>query len=148
MVATNHALTGALIGLSVGHPVALPLAFFSHFLLDAIPHYGEEPDHIKSRRFIIQLFIDASLCGALVLLLGVSAPANWLLAAGCAFLAASPDFMWIPKFLRARRGLPEESSDSIIIRFHSWIQWFQRPIGAAVEVVWVAGSLLVLAKLL
>ena len=148
MVATNHALTGAIIGLSIGHPVALPLAFMSHFVLDAIPHYGEHPDHIQSRRFVVQLIIDASLCGVLVLFLAASSPAHWLLAVVCAFLAASPDFMWIPKFLRARRGQPEKGSDSLIIRFHTRIQWFQRPAGAAVEAVWLAVSLTVLANLL
>jgi hypothetical protein len=148
MVATNHAVTGALIGLSLGHPVALPLAFASHFVLDAIPHYGDDNKRIATRSFVIQLLIDAAFCGLLVLTLALKGPANWLLAASCAFLAASPDFMWIPKFLHARRGNKEGKSHSSVIRFHTWVQWFQKPIGAVVEVVWLAGSVLLLANIL
>src|SRR5438270_5495542 len=41
MTATNHAITGAAIALAVKKPeLAIPLAFISHFALDAIPHYN------------------------------------------------------------------------------------------------------------
>jgi hypothetical protein len=51
VTAPNHALTGALIGLSVANPVlALPLAFVSHLLQDTVPHYDPaEPDMAKLR---------------------------------------------------------------------------------------------------
>lgn len=148
MIATNHALTGALIGLSIGHPVALPLAFASHFVLDAIPHYGDDNKRIANSSFVIQLLIDAAFCGLLVLILALNGPANWLLAVSCAFLAASPDFMWIPKFLHARRGKNEIKSRNLAIRFHTWIQWFQKPVGAVVEVVWLVGAVLILANII
>jgi hypothetical protein len=148
VIATNHALTGAILGLSIGHPVALPLAFASHFVLDAIPHYGDDNKRLASSSFVIQLFIDAAFCGLLVLVLALSGPIDWLLAASCAFLAASPDFMWIPKFLHARRGNKEAKSHNAVIRFHTWIQWFQKPIGAVVEVAWLAGAVLLLAKII
>lgn len=147
MVATNHALTGAVIGLSVGSPIALPLAFLSHFVLDSIPHFGDDDKRIAKTSFIFQLLIDASLCGLLVLGLFFSGNAGWLLAAFCAFLAASPDFMWLPRFLRARQGKKEAESTNPVLRFHSWIQWFQRPVGAVVEMAWLAGSLFALAKI-
>jgi hypothetical protein len=39
MMATPHMMAGAAIGKAVGRPwVALPIAFVSHFLLDAVPH--------------------------------------------------------------------------------------------------------------
>lgn len=147
MVATNHALTGAIIGLSIGSPIALPLAFLSHFVLDSIPHFGDDDKRISKLSFILQLLIDAGFCGLLVVGLFFSGNPSWVLVAFCAFLAASPDFMWLPRFLRARQGRKEAVATNPVLRFHSWIQWFQRPIGAVVEIVWLAGSLLILAKI-
>lgn len=44
MLATNHVLVGGAIGAVVEKPLpAFAAGFFSHFLLDAIPHYG--PGH-------------------------------------------------------------------------------------------------------
>lgn len=146
MTATNHAVTGALIGLSIGHPIALPLALLSHFALDALPHFGREADFIKSKSFIAFLISDASLCVLLVVLLAIASPVNWLLAAICSFLATSPDFMWFPRFLRATRGLKEPKLTHPIAKFHSWIQWFQRPIGAVVELTWFASAMFLLVK--
>ena len=41
MLITNHVLCGAAIGAAVGRPAAaLPLGVASHFVLDAIPHWG------------------------------------------------------------------------------------------------------------
>lgn len=144
MIATNHALTGAIIGLTVAGPIALPLAFVSHFVLDSIPHYGDNDKRLKNTSFIMQLLIDAVLCGLLVILLALTGAANWPLAVACAFLAASPDFMWLPRFLRARRGQKEPRKKNWIIAFHSWVQWFQRPIGAVVEVVWLVSAVSIL----
>ena len=51
MTATNHALTGAIIGFTVVAPLAFLVAILSHFVLDAIPHFGANvPDnmHIKN----------------------------------------------------------------------------------------------------
>ena len=43
MTATNHALTGAIIGLVIGEPVlAIALAFASHFICDALPPVGSQ----------------------------------------------------------------------------------------------------------
>ena len=42
MTGFNHAATGALITVLVNPVLAVPLAFASHFVLDAIPHFGWE----------------------------------------------------------------------------------------------------------
>ena len=42
MTGTNHAMTGGVIGLVIGGPIAIPIAFASHFLLDWMPHLGFE----------------------------------------------------------------------------------------------------------
>lgn len=149
MTATNHALTGALIGLSVGHPVALLIALGSHFVLDAIPHYtDEELMKASSKNFAILLVVEACICAGIVLLLLMARPEHWLLGSVCAFLATSPDFMWIPRFVRARRGQTEPKLKNVVMRFHNGIQWFARPIGAFVELAWCVGAFLLLANMI
>lgn len=148
MRAINHALTGTAIGLLVGEPlIALPAALASHFVCDSIPHHGSQnpnPKVLKSRLFAQTLVLDAVLCGLLVGLLAFSQPLHWQLAAVCAFLAASPDFLYIPRFLGARAN-KDEYKPNPLVRFTINIQWFQRPIGWLVEVAWlVAGIAVVL----
>lgn len=146
MTATNHALTGAIIGLAVGQPlIALPAAFVSHFVCDALPHYGSaHPDKaIRSDRFRNYLITEASLCFLLVLILAVTRPVHWQLASLCAFLAASPDFFWINKYVTVRAGRPWHPN--AFSRFAVGIQWFQRPVGAVVEAAWFVSAVAVLA---
>ena len=41
MVITNHVLAGSLIGIGIKEPtLAITLAFVSHFVMDALPHFG------------------------------------------------------------------------------------------------------------
>lgn len=145
MTAINHALTGAAIGLISGQPeIALPLALVSHFVCDALPHYGsrEASRAIKSRLFRHYLVAEAGLCFLVVLFLTAAQPPHWQLAAACAFVAASPDFLWVNRFrleISGRRWRPNAFS-----RFAQNIQWFQRPIGGLVEVVWFASALAII----
>jgi hypothetical protein len=143
MRAINHSLTGAFIGLSVVDPfVALPLALASHYLLDAIPHYGEKgnSDSLVSRRFIYLLIIDALLCIGLVALIIVRRPDRWLLAVICAFLAASPDFLSINLFYRALKKAPWAPNK--YNKFAGYIQWFEKPIGLVVEGAWLVALII------
>jgi hypothetical protein len=147
MRALNHAVTGALIGLSVGQPlVAVPAALASHFVLDVIPHYDNKNTPSKklvSRAFKLGLVVDAFLCGVLVAVLYGRQPYHWALAAVCAFVAASPDLLSFPRFLKANQGKSYKLKG--YFRWAQEIQWFERPIGAAVEIAWlVAGIVLLL----
>ena len=150
MTAINHALTGASIGLLIGKPlVAVPLALLSHFICDALPHFGivkNQKDWLSSKIFRNYLISDALACVALVAVLAAIQPAHWLLAAICAFLATSPDFLWIPKFLAAKNKGKEWTN--AFTRFAGGIQWFQRPIGSVVEVAWFVGCVTVLFQFL
>jgi hypothetical protein len=147
VTAVNHALTGTVIGLTIGQPLlAVPLAVASHFICDAIPHFKmAEPDRvvIKTDRFRTYLMLEAGLCGALVAALALLQPAHWLLAAVCAFAAAAPDFFWINKYLTIRRG--KKWRPGAFAKFAGAIQWFQRPVGAVVEVAWFAAAIILLA---
>src|SRR5579884_3917662 len=139
MRAINHALTGSLIGLTVGEPaVALPLALASHFICDIIPHHAAtdptSPEWLGSARFRNVLITDALLCITLVVVLALDHPLHWLLAAICAFVATSPDMLNLRLFIDARsRG---SVNITRLLKFTIGIQWFQRPIGAVVEAAW------------
>jgi len=44
MLATNHVLAGATIGLTISNTViSIPLALTSHIIMDLIPHWGKFP---------------------------------------------------------------------------------------------------------
>lgn len=60
MTGFNHALVDGLIGKYVPWPLAIPLAFASHFVLDALPHYGI-PHHTRDNSAFWKVFftIDA-----------------------------------------------------------------------------------------
>lgn len=145
MTATNHALTGTIIGLAVGNPLlAVPSALLSHFVCDALPHFALPLGRKYQSWFKRLLLAEATVCLLIVLLLMAARPLNWQLAAICAFVAASPDFMWIPKFRRSLTGEPEPSRQPKLLRFHAWIQWYERPTGVALEIMWAATIIILL----
>lgn len=134
MTATNHGLFGAVIAITLQRypAVAIAIAPFSHFLLDAIPHIGEDKFDAKSKKFFKKLITDCVLAVITTLLVAWAWQEIALLVVVCAFLAASPDLMWIyyeyiNKPLKKKHLLP---------RFHSWVQWSQTPSGAYVELIW------------
>ena len=133
MTATNHGLAGAAIAISLQeYPViAITLAFASHFILDSFPHFGDDNLDIHSRKFYTILGFDMALAVASTLALAWAWPHLWWLLILCAFLAASPDLAWLYyRYLRPHAKLDRLS------RFHSWIQWYQKPPGAVTEFAW------------
>jgi hypothetical protein len=139
MRAINHALTGAVIGITIGQPlIAIPAAVLSHFVLDSIPHHGRDKAESAGKLFVVVLVLDAIACLALVAILAYGQPRHWLLAAFCAFLATAPDFMWVNRFRRARKHQSQPARAGLL-RFHKGIQWFEHPIGWVVEVTWFGG---------
>jgi FlaA1/EpsC-like NDP-sugar epimerase len=150
MQAINHALTGALIGLAVGEPViAAPAAVVSHFVCDAIPHFGvvnNVDKYLRSPAFRKMLYADATLCFILVAVLAAVQPAHWQLAAVCAFFAAAPDFLSFKRYVSALRQ--KKYNFRGYTRFARNIQWFERPIGAVVEAAWLAAGLILISPFL
>ncbi|HLC92052.1 MAG TPA: hypothetical protein VJC09_03285 [Candidatus Saccharimonadales bacterium] len=149
MTATNHVLTGIFIANAVQNPwIALPVALASHFVLDAIPHFGMVNIRFDSNYFKVYLLCDMVVAALVLAALVLIMPQHiWLLMA-CGILGASPDLMWIPKFLAANqhKSMPKSG---VIRKFHTIIQWFERPIGWVVEVAWfIAMTLLLNAQLL
>lgn len=135
MTATNHALSGALIGLSITNPVvALPAALASHFILDAVPHFGikfHESD--KKRRFFHgYLLVDASLLTVIIVALYLGG-AGWL-AFACLFLAGCPDFVQAYKYLFKPEFRKRPTHEHWFTRFHKGIQKSETEKGIFVEV--------------
>jgi hypothetical protein len=154
MMAINHAVMGALIGLTFDEPAAaLPLAFLSHFALDAVPHYDSEAKSKDERLasiefFQVQILLNGLLCFLLVIVLASTQPKNWLQAAICAFLGASPDFMWIPRYLAVRRTGRIPKTNNWLLRFHGNIQWLTGPRLLWMELIWLAATGGVLTSLM
>lgn len=147
MTATNHALTGAIIGLTISNPVvAVAVAFLSHFVLDAIPHFGVNEDFYTTKPFRIMLVVDTLLCVLLVAVLFRYHHTNWFIPSLTAFAATSPDLWSIRRFYYAR--IHRLYTPGYIARFASKIQWFERPIGAVVELGWAVGAITILAHIL
>jgi len=136
MRAINHAMTGAIIGLSVAAPIAIPLAFVSHYAIDGLPHHDSKDKSLK--KVTLFLISDIILCLALAFIIFIVRPDYWWLAILCAFLATSADFMWFSGYNDLRRGKtprPLATRNAIVI-LHQKVQWFQKPIGLIVEIAW------------
>ena len=146
MRAINHALTGAVIGLTITEPlIAVPAAVVSHYVCDMIPHFGlNQPmdRELRSKPFRNLLYLDAVLCLGLVGVLAALRPQHWLLAAVCAFAAAAPDLMSFNRYQAVLRHRPWHGN--VYSRFAHGIQWFERPVGAVVEVAWFAAAIALL----
>ena len=150
MTATNHAITGVVIAITVHTPwLALPAALASHFVLDAIPHWNYELT-LSAKRAIMA----ADLLLAAIIILGVSLFAGsfdtttWVIIA-CGVLAVSPDAMWLPHILRGR-PIPVDGDKPLYWarRFHRWIQWNEtKRFGIYAELVWFIVATVALIRL-
>ena len=140
-MATNHMLAGAVVATGVQQPLLIvPLALISHFVLDMVPHFGiHENDHAKRNKhplFHFVLAIDIAMVVALLVLLPSilsGAIDRWVLLLGMV-LAWIPDAVWIRHFIHSRRG--HELTKGWLTKFHEKIQWFERPPGIVVEILW------------
>lgn len=155
MTASNHALTGAVIALSLKQPLlALPLALVSHFALDALPHFGTNGDIMGRNRLLLFRIVwplDALVLVSLFLFvaLNVGTTGMALVAVTAMFLATSPDLAWIYRFaLKEQWGKIAPAPMDAFNRFHAKIQWGERPWGILVELIWFSFMFTALVKLL
>lgn len=138
MTITNHIGTGALIGLTVANPVfAVPMALLSHFVLDALPHFGYKGEggygflfkHKLARGVTYADIVIAIIVAAMLLRLS---PVALLIG----IIALSPDIMWPIRYMvYERKGkMPPEG---YLSWFHWHIQKYERPWGLGVEAVYL-----------
>lgn len=138
-------LTGTVLALAVKEPMlVLPLAYLSHFLLDALPHYGHDGygEAFRHKETLIMELL--GLIGIAVLLsAGVY---GWNLALLAAAVAVSPDFEWpIRYFLFERKG--KAPFKTPLTWIHKKIQWCERNWGIFVEVGFFAAGFIWLLEL-
>lgn len=141
MMASSHAVTGAAIAVVVREPaLALPLAFASHFVCDALPHIGldEYGGHNKKPQLFHKiLLVDAFLLASFMVYLFISSAS--LLVFACVFLAGSPDLVWAYRYIfQEKFGAAKEHAKNIFNQFHSKIQWSQTIRGAMFEIPYTA----------
>lgn len=134
MTTSNHAVTGALIALVIKEPAAvIPLAFASHFVLDALPHFGNNDSRVSAKKRL-QSYVRFELAGIIgIALLAVSGVYGWNLVLLASLLAASPDTVWLYRYARYHRK-GREPAMSLPSRIHKKIQWCERTWGVYVEV--------------
>ncbi len=152
MTATNHALTGAVIALMIKQPaVALPLAFTSHYILDALPHFGWNRNIIKRNKstlFWIVLVTDVILLLLSLIILPISVTiVSTTIVMLAMLLSVSPDFAWVYRFFRELKT-HRHTEGNITSRVHRKIQWCERPWGIFVEIGWFTGMAILLIRLI
>ncbi len=138
MLETPHAAVGAALGRWIRPPwLAMLLAYLSHWLLDAIPHY-EAPSYARMREmldraYLVQFAIDVPLLALLVLWVWrVGGRWRWAMIA-CAVAAIGPDLIG-----RAWQMLPRSSFERILWAIDRPHRWFHH---VAWPDQWVLGTL-------
>lgn len=137
MTATNHAMTGALIGMYVQNPLlAVVLAVMSHFALDSLPHFGASLETQKKLLIRVWTVDFVLLWVGLAYLIMLDLPSKPILAL-CAIAAMSPDVVWVYRYMwLGRHGRKVAPSKHFVNKFHTVIQWSQTPRGIIVELFW------------
>ncbi len=153
MTITNHVVAGAVIGIAVGQPiVAIVLAFASHFLMDALPHFG----YAGNKGFTEVLKHRLSYAVGIITLISTIAVIVLLAINGAWFailtgiVAASPDAVgWYNYVAFEKKGNSAKSGLALLhVKYHRRIQMFERPWGIYIEIVaFVLLSLLLLRVL-
>src|SRR3989344_5118400 len=126
MTVANHAAMGAVIALSIKEPVlVLPLAIISHYVLDALPHFGYPGGGGFGEAFKHKLTYFYGLLDLLasIILVTLIWGTSWLVYTA-AFVGVAPDIANVYRyFLRERKGLSKPNEGNIISRLHHRIQW-------------------------
>ena len=133
MTGTTHTLIGATIALALKDPlIVAPAALLSHFIGDALPHFGNHPKMIPyNRAFMTYLLLEALLCIVTLGTVIAMSPSNWFVICLGAGFATLPDFLW-PFVTRS------PSWTQPFYSFHKNIQWAERPYGWVYEIGYIA----------
>lgn len=153
MIATNHVVTGsAFAALALPYApvwVVLPAAFLLHFVLDALPHFGQTGEahwHRGLARLRWLLPLDAGVAFLVLLGIFLIAPEQRLLIMAGGVACASPDLFQITRYLRFLQSGDAAPGNDWFSQFHVRIQWCERLWGKWVELAWFvvfAGVILV-----
>lgn len=135
MSIANHGLVGAIIAIAIKQPVlALPLALLSHYVLDALPHFGYGGKGFGEAFRHPQTFVEVCFSGvAFVVMLWLLWPFGWIGYAG-ALVAISPDLVWPYRYFLYERYGKAPRPNGPLTHFHEKIQWAERPWGILIEI--------------
>lgn len=141
MTGFSHSTTGIAIALAVHNPaLALPLALVSHFVLDAVPHYGDNTLDGTNRAFRRFILLDTVFGFGIAILMFIILPEHRLLIALCAAMATVPDLMWLPNHIRQTKNLPSKPHNTVM-RWHQRIQFEHTVWGIVAEGIWLVAML-------
>jgi len=147
-------LTGAVIAVGVQHPLlVLPFAFLSHFFLDIFPHFGvmekDTPARNSHPLFKFVLFIDTILAIALLFIVpfAVVQGVNWWVIFFGMLIAWIPDSVWLAHYWHDHKGRMR-TEPVWLTRFHLKIQWFEKPPGIVLELIWFGCMTTILGALI
>lgn len=153
MTSTNHVMTGAVIALAVRQPtLAIPFAFISHFVLDAIPHFGIYEDDVIRRnghwlfRSVISVGIPVMLTLLIIIPHLAANKIAWGIVLASMLAAILPDSIWVYRFFQEIKTRQWRTGGRFA-RFHQAIQWFEQPAGLIVELAWLLTMLIIFSKL-
>lgn len=147
MTSVTHMATGSAIAVVIQRPIlAIPLAFFSHFLLDILPHFGfNREGYGEALNHRMSYFVIGWDVIAWVILLWILRGSAWYVyTAG--IIAVLPDLAWPYRYVffeRNSKKLPKMP----VSEFHSRIQWAEKPAFLIVEIFLFFATLLVITKL-
>lgn len=156
MIVTNHAIAGAIIAVVVQQPlVAIIASFASHFVLDALPHFGIDVkgknvairNNLPLFRAVLRIDILLILLAFIFIPVLLKDTVAIVITILCMIAAVSPDFVWIYRYIKEYKTgvlLPK----GLFSRFHKWIQWGERPWGWVFDLTWLLFSIGILLNLL
>lgn len=127
MTLTNHLLTGAALAKFLPAPIAIPLAFASHFVLDALPHFGYQTIEERMRYpGVFKLVITADVIFSVLIAISLIKSGHyfWFING---LIAYSPDLLWIYRFtVEEKFGKVKPTKGNRFIQFHREIQKYER----------------------
>lgn len=151
MTGINHITTGVAVALAVKQPaIVYPVALASHFLLDALPHFGFQTwEERRSHKSLFNTVISVDtvlIFGFIALLVTSGAPFSLFLAGLVAFL---PDLVWVYKFVVFEQmGAKRPAANRNALNdFHAKIQVRESRNGIFVELLWFAAVTCILVQL-
>lgn len=133
MIGFNHAAVGGLLAVTLPLPLAVPLAFASHFLLDILPHYGIPPNR-RNSSVVWRTVSIIDFVAAWVVIGGMALVWGRYDIIICGLVAASPDFTWVARIIYARSfDLDYTKNATRFTHWHARIQLYERPWGIWIE---------------
>ncbi len=129
------------IAQAVGNPVAVaPLAFASHLVLDAFPHFGFKGASFTDKRWLALATVDCLVGSAVTLAVVWQRPEQAAALLTGVFFAVLPDLLFLSAIFLKR---PINNAFTL---FHTRIQWGESPPGGLVELAWAAAMAWLLLK--